>query len=101
MHHQQCKEASGKCSLNSSHLATHHLNFLMLAQWVNTVIFFAGAMALASAHRVTFSVLAVPLQQELGLSLPQMGILQSAVLAGYILGQASTSFVKQIQCSNM
>ncbi|EIE20601.1 major facilitator superfamily transporter [Coccomyxa subellipsoidea C-169] len=50
-------------------------------------------MALASAHRVTFSVLAVPLQQELGLSLPQMGILQSAVLAGYILGQASTSFI--------
>ncbi|BDA50497.1 Sodium-dependent phosphate transport protein 1, chloroplastic [Coccomyxa sp. Obi] len=56
-------------------------------KWMKTVIFFAGAMAVASAHRVTFSVLAVPLQRELGLSLPQMGILQSAVLAGYILGQ--------------
>lgn len=56
-------------------------------KWTKIVIFFAGAMAVASAHRVTFSVLAVPLQHELGLSLPQMGILQSALLAGYILGQ--------------
>lgn len=47
-------------------------------------------MAVASAHRVTLSVLAVPLQHELGLTLPQMGILQSAVLAGYILGQVYT-----------
>ena len=49
--------------------------------------FCAGAMALASAHRVTFSVLALPLQAEYGLSLRQLGVLQSAVLAGYMLGQ--------------
>ena len=50
-------------------------------------MFFAGAMASASMHRVTFSVLAVPICAEFGLSLPQMGVLHSAVLAGYILGQ--------------
>lgn len=44
-------------------------------------------MACASMHRVTFSVLAIPIRAEFGLSLPQMGILHSAVLAGYILGQ--------------
>ncbi|CAL5229146.1 g12420 [Coccomyxa viridis] len=56
-------------------------------QWVRAVVFFAGAMASASMHRVTFSVLAVPIRAEFGLSLPQMGVLHSAVLAGYILGQ--------------
>ena len=57
------------------------------AQWVRAVVFFAGAMACASMHRVTFSVLAIPIREEFALSLPQMGILQSAVLAGYIIGQ--------------
>ena len=52
-------------------------------------MFFAGAMACASMHRVTFSVLAIPIQEEFGLSLPQLGVLQSAVLAGYITGQVS------------
>ena len=56
-------------------------------QWVRAVVFFAGAMACASMHRVTFSVLAIPIRSEFGLSLPQMGVLHSAVLAGYILGQ--------------
>lgn len=56
-------------------------------QWVRAVVFFAGAMASASMHRVTFSVLAIPIRAEFGLSLPQMGVLHSAVLAGYILGQ--------------
>jgi sugar phosphate permease len=72
------------------------MHFVVLLQWIKTVIFFAGAMALASAHRVTFSVLAVPLQQELGLSLPQMGILQSAVLAGYVLGQVTIIGARQL-----
>ena len=56
-------------------------------QWVRAVVFFAGAMACASMHRVTFSVLAIPIREEFALSLPQMGVLQSAVLAGYIIGQ--------------
>ena len=56
-------------------------------QWVRAVVFFAGAMACASIHRVTFSVLAIPIREEFALSLPQMGVLQSAVLAGYIIGQ--------------
>ena len=51
------------------------------------VAFFAGAMALASAHRATFSVLALPLRAQYGLSLRQLGVLQSAVLGGYLLGQ--------------
>ena len=58
-------------------------------QWVRAVVFFAGAMACASMHRVTFSVLAIPIRAEFGLSLPQMGVLHSAVLAGYILGQVN------------
>lgn len=58
-------------------------------QWVRAVVFFGGAMACASMHRVTFSVLAIPIRAEFGLSLPQMGVLHSAVLAGYILGQVN------------
>ncbi|KAL4445790.1 hypothetical protein ABPG77_008989 [Micractinium sp. CCAP 211/92] len=44
-------------------------------------------MAMAAVHRAAFSVLSVPIQLELGLSLPQMGTLQSALLAGYLVGQ--------------
>jgi hypothetical protein len=47
------------------------------------------AMALAAVHRVAFSVLSVPIQAEFGLSLPEMGMLQSALLGGYVLGQVS------------
>ena len=46
-----------------------------------------AAMLLAALHRVSFSVLAVPIQAQFGLSLPQMGLLQSALLVGYVLGQ--------------
>lgn len=48
-------------------------------------------MALASAHRATFSVLALPLRAEYGLTMHQLGVLQSAVLAGYMLGQVRLS----------
>ena len=44
-------------------------------------------MALAAAHRVAFSVLAVPFAAQFQLSLPVMGIVQSAFLFGYALGQ--------------
>ena len=44
-------------------------------------------MLLAALHRVVFSVLAVPIQQQFGLSLPQMGLLQSSLLIGYVVGQ--------------
>lgn len=48
------------------------------------------AMAAAALHRVAFSILAPPIQAELGLSLPQMGCAHSALLIGYVLGQVST-----------
>ena len=35
----------------------------------------------------TIAVLAVPLQATLGLSMPQLGVLQAAVLIGYVTGQ--------------
>lgn len=44
-------------------------------------------MAAAAVHRTAFSVLAPPIQVELGLSLPQMGHVHSALLTGYVLGQ--------------
>ena len=79
-------------------------------QWLWVMVFIAGSMFLASLHRVVFSVLAVPfavrsllsagtslvgcwaathalLQDEFSLSTVQVGQLQSAVLAGYVLGQ--------------
>ena len=45
------------------------------------------AMFGAAVQRVAFSVLAVPIQAEFGFSLPEMGMLQSALLGGYVLGQ--------------
>lgn len=50
--------------------------------------FFAVAMGLASMQRATIAILAVPLQSALGLSTPQLGVLQAAVLVGYVAGQA-------------
>lgn len=44
-------------------------------------------MAAAAVHRTAFAVLAPPIQAELGLSLPQMGHVHSALLVGYVLGQ--------------
>ena len=70
--------------------------FLRAMQWIRAVVFFAGAMACASMHRVTFSVLAIPIREEFGLSLPQMGVLQSAVLAGYILGQVTAVVISPV-----
>ena len=48
---------------------------------------------MAPVHRVAFSVLAVPIQAQLGLSLPQMGMLQSSLLVGYVLGQILCSLL--------
>lgn len=45
------------------------------------------AMALAAVHRVAFSVLALPIQAALGLSMPDMGRAHAALLLGYLLGQ--------------
>lgn len=45
------------------------------------------AALLAAVHRAAFSVLAIPLQQQLGLSMAQMGALHSALLVGYLLAQ--------------
>lgn len=45
------------------------------------------AMVLAAVHRAAFAVLAVPIQQDLALSPPQMGKLQCALLLGYLCGQ--------------
>ncbi|KAL0036860.1 hypothetical protein WJX77_002503 [Trebouxia sp. C0004] len=52
-----------------------------------------GAMILAAVHRVTFSVLAVPFAAEFHMSLPEMGLLQSAALIGYLLGQIPAGVV--------
>ena len=51
------------------------------------VAFFVGAMLLASMQRATVAILALPLQAALGLSTPQLGVLQAAVLVGYVAGQ--------------
>jgi hypothetical protein len=52
-------------------------------------VFLAASLAsgLCAVSRVSFSVLAPEIQGALGFSLPQMGVLQSALLAGYVLGQ--------------
>ncbi|DBA75546.1 TPA: hypothetical protein ACH3X2_009106 [Trebouxia sp. C0005] len=50
-------------------------------------------MILAAVHRVTFSVLAVPFAAEFHMSLPEMGLLQSAALIGYLLGQIPAGVV--------
>lgn len=64
------------------------------AEEVNRVVGTACvAMLLAAAHRVSFSVLAVPIQQQFALSLPEMGLLQSSLLVGYVLGQIPLGIV--------
>jgi MFS family permease len=57
------------------------------AQTRTALVLACLVMSLAAVHRVTFSVLAVPIQAQLGLSLVQMGVLQSSLLAGYVVGQ--------------
>lgn len=59
--------------------ATQHARTVLLLACVS--------MAAAAIHRTAFSVLAPPIQAELGLSLPQMGHVHSALLVGYVLGQ--------------
>ena len=46
-----------------------------------------AATLLAAVHRSSFAVLAVPIQSQFGFSLAQMGVLQSALLLGYLVGQ--------------
>ena len=46
---------------------------------------------MAAVGRVSFSVLAVPIQHQFGLRMSDMGVLQSAMLGGYVLGQVRKS----------
>ncbi|KAK9806084.1 hypothetical protein WJX72_000485 [[Myrmecia] bisecta] len=50
-------------------------------------------MTLATLHRLTFPALAVSFTAEFGLTLPSLGVLQSAVLAGYLVGQVPCGFL--------
>ncbi|KAK9843624.1 hypothetical protein WJX84_006573 [Apatococcus fuscideae] len=50
------------------------------SQWTRVIVIVAGVMLLASLQRQTTSVLAVPLAAEFHISLPQLGLLQSAAL---------------------
>jgi MFS family permease len=48
---------------------------------------------MAAVGRVSFSVLAVPIQQQYNLRLSEMGLLQSAMLIGYVIGQVPAGIV--------
>lgn len=48
---------------------------------------------MAAVGRVSFSVLAVPIQQQFKLSMGDMGLLQSAMLVGYVIGQVPAGMV--------
>ena len=48
---------------------------------------------MAAISRVSFSVLPALSQQEYGLKLSDMGILQSSLLMGYVLGQIPAGLV--------
>lgn len=56
-----------------------------------TAVYVSACVATFSAaiSRVSFSVLAVPIQEQYGLTLGDMGVLQSSLLMGYVLGQVS------------
>jgi len=60
-----------------------------------TAVYISACVAtfLAAVSRVSFSVLAVPIQQQYGLKLSDMGLLQSALLMGYVLGQIPAGIV--------
>ena len=47
----------------------------------------SSAAIMSAVSRTCFSMLAIPIQQEFGLSLGDMGLVQSSLLFGYILGQ--------------
>ena len=55
---------------------------------VNAIVFvIAGAMFFCNVHRVLTSVLAVPIAEQFGFSMVEMGFLQSSFLWGYGLNQ--------------
>ena len=61
----------------------------------STTVFLIGCMstALAAISRTSFSVLAIPIQSQLGLSLSEMGLVQSSLLLGYVVGQLPAGFL--------
>jgi hypothetical protein len=46
-----------------------------------------SAAIMAAVSRTSFSMLAIPIQKQFSLSLADMGLIQSSLLFGYILGQ--------------
>jgi len=55
---------------------------------VQKIFFLAGgAVLMAAITRTSFSVLAIPIQQQFGLDMAEMGFIQSSLLFGYICGQ--------------
>ena len=63
----------------STHLSGKQVNAI--------VIVMAGAMFFCNVHRVLTSVLAVPIAEQFGFSMVEMGFLQSSFLWGYGLNQ--------------
>jgi uncharacterized protein YbjT (DUF2867 family) len=55
------------------------------------IVFGAACLStgLAALDRVSFSVLAVPIAHQYSLQLSEMGMLQNAMLIGYVFGQVS------------
>lgn len=52
-----------------------------------------SASIMAAASRTSFSVLAIPIQERFALSMADMGLIQSSLLFGYIVGQVLCLFV--------
>lgn len=50
-----------------------------------------SAAIMAAVSRTSFSMLAIPIQKQFSLSLADMGLIQSSLLFGYILGQVRFS----------
>lgn len=60
-----------------------------------STVYYAACLStfMAAVGRVSFSVLAVPIQQQYNLRLSEMGLLQSALLIGYVIGQVPAGIV--------
>jgi len=60
-----------------------------------SAVYYAACLStfMASIGRVSFSILAVPIQQQYNLRLTEMGLLQSALLVGYLFGQVPAGLV--------
>jgi MFS family permease len=60
-----------------------------------STVYYAACLStfMAAVGRVSFSVLAVPIQQQYNLRLTEMGLLQSAMLIGYVLGQVPAGII--------